>query len=104
MREIAGYLLLTIWVLGLIAELALHVWEFAAVYHRDEKFRARADRFFTTRRPGLLGLLVHAGTVLGLGLNILLNAAVWPASWLFNWTDRRTRAVTQPAPAADTEA
>ena len=104
MRLTLGYIALAVWVIGFLAALARIVWDFAVQYHEDASFRARADSFFTRRRPGPTGWIARIlTTALIIGSGILLNAAMWPTSWLFDWyDDRRERRRT--ARAADPEA
>lgn len=99
MRPALGYVLLAVWVIGFLAELARNVWQFAAEYHQDERFRARADRLFTAPRPGAIGWIIRVlTTALIFGSGLVLNAAMWPTGWLFDWIDRREhrRAGKQP--------
>lgn len=92
MRLTLGYVLLVVWVIGFLATLAKNVWSFATQYHEDERVRARADRSFTIRlRPGPIGWIVHVLTLsLLVGLGLIIEAAMWPATWLLDWyADRR---------------
>ena len=88
MRTILGQLLLTAYVTGTLAALANETWAFARLYATDERFRARADRFFSAPGPGLFGHAVRIITMALVGIGLLINALVWPGVQLFDLINR----------------
>lgn len=103
MRELAGYLILTIYLSGTLAALAHDTLGFARLYQQSDEFRARADRF-SRARTGPLASIRRPFAMAVMGLGLILNALTWPGVLLYDLARQLfTRTHPTPPPENDHE-